>query len=153
MTPAGRAQRVRAACADDEGAISLYIAIMAVAFIAMLGLVVDGGGALSTRERAADLATQAARAGANSFTATSLRGAAGGLAEANTATSAAERVVIDAGLNASAAQVTVRGTTVTVKVTVPKRTVILSAVGLDDISQSATGTATAVYGGTTQEGG
>ena len=41
----------------------------------------------------------------------------------------------------------------TVKVTVPKRTVILSAVGLQDISQSATATATAVFGGTTQEGG
>ena len=101
MTPAVRVQRVSlVAGSDDEGSISLYMAIMAVAFIAMLGLVVDGGAALSTRERAADLATQAARAGANSFTATSLRGAGGNLAESNTATSAADQVVIDAGLNA-----------------------------------------------------
>ena len=150
MTPP---ESLRRGYGDDEGSISLYMAIMAVAFIAMLGLVVDGGAALSTRERAADLATQAARAGANSFTAGSLRGGGGNLAESSTATHAADQVVIDAGLNANAAQVTVRGATVTVKVTVPKTTVILSAVGLNDISQSATATATAVYGGTTQEGG
>jgi hypothetical protein len=42
---------------------------------------------------------------------------------------------------------------VTVKVTVPKHAVILSAVGVDDLSQTASASATALYGGTTQDGG
>ena len=46
--------------------------------------------------------------------------------------------------------VSVNGQMVSVTVTIRKRTVILSAVGLDDTSQTASASATALYGGTTQ---
>lgn len=136
----------------DHGSISLYFAIVTVAAMAMAGLVVDGGAALATRERAADLATAAARAGATALTPASLRGLTSGLqADPSAATRAADLILTDAGATGT---VVVTGATVTVTVHVPRHTVILSAVGLDDISQSATATATAVVGtATTPDGG
>lgn len=143
--------RTRLRRGGDRGSISLYFAIITIAALAMAGLVLDGGAALAAREKAADLATQAARAGANALAPASLRGEPGDLR----ADPAAARQAVDELLNAAGAhgKTTVSGDTVAVKVTVPKHTVILSAVGVDDISQTASARATAVYGGTTQDGG
>lgn len=128
----------------DRGSISLYFAIVTLAALVLAGLVLDGGAALATRERAADLATQAARAGATALTPGSLRGLPAGLrADPAAATQAADAVLSDGGATGA---VTVAGATVTVTAHVPRRTVILSAVGLGDISQSASATATAVVG-------
>ena len=135
----------------ERGSISLYFAITAFAAFVMLGFVVDGGAALATRERAADLATQAARAGADAFSPPTLRGQPTGLsADPAAAQAAANRVLAAAGASGT---VTVDGNQVTVRVTVSRSTVILSAVGLDDISQTASATATAIYGGTTPGSG
>lgn len=137
--------------ARERGSISLYFAIITIAAIAMAGMVIDGGAALATRERAADVATQAARAGANALTPQSLRtGPADLRVDPVAAQSAARRVLQAAGATGT---VTVDGDTVTAHVTIHKHTVVLSAVGLDDISQSATSTATTIYGASTQEGG
>ncbi len=148
-----RASRIatRARLAEDRGSISLYFAIITIATLVMAGLVLDGGAALAARERAADLATQAARSGADALTPTSLRGAPGALQADPAAARQAVNTLLDAaGANGT---VTVSGHTVTVAVTVPKHTVILSAVGVEDISQTASASATALYGGTTQDGG
>lgn len=135
----------------ERGSIALYFAIVTIAALVMAGLVLDGGAALATRERAAGLATQAARAGADALTPASLRDQPGGL-QANpvAAQQAVTRLLDAAGATGKA---TISGDVVTVKVTVPKHSVILSAVGVDDISQTATASATALYGGTTQDGG
>jgi Flp pilus assembly protein TadG len=134
----------------DRGSISLYFAITALAALVMAGLVVDGGAALATRERAADLATQAARAGATALT--SLRGTPTDLqADPTAATQAAQAILNDAG---ATGHVTVSGDTVTVTAHLPRHTMILSAVGLTNISQTATASATAVIGTATgPEGG
>jgi Flp pilus assembly protein TadG len=135
----------------DRGSISLYFAIITIAAVVMAGLVVDGGAALSTRERAADLATQAARAGASALTPISLRGLPTGLqADPAAATQAADQVLTDGGATGT---VTVTGATVTVTAHIARRTVILSAVGLTDISQSATASATPVVGTATTPDG
>lgn len=142
-------RRTRAA-GGDRGSVALYFAIVAVAAIAMAGLVVDGGAALATRERAADVATQAARAGANALTPQSVRGLPSGLqADPVAAQAAANRVLAAASAEGT---VTVDGGTVTVTSTIHRRTAILSAVGVTDISQSASASATSIYGGTTQGG-
>lgn len=52
---------------DDRGTLSLYVAFLAPAILALSGLVIDGGGALVAKQRAADQAEQAARAGANAI--------------------------------------------------------------------------------------
>jgi Flp pilus assembly protein TadG len=135
----------------DRGSIALYFAIAALAALVMAGLVIDGGAALATRERAADLATQAARDGATALTPTSLRSAPAQLqADPTAATQAADAILTDGG---ATGQVTVAGDTVTVTAHLPRHTVILSAVGLTNISQTATASATAVVGtATTPEG-
>jgi Flp pilus assembly protein TadG len=136
----------------ERGSIALYFAITTLAALVMAGLVIDGGAALATRERAADLATQAARAGATALTPTSLRDAPGQLqANPTAATTAADAVLTDGG---ATGEVTVNGDTVTVTAHLPRHTVILSAVGLSDISQTATASASAVLGTATEpEGG
>lgn len=52
---------------NDSGSLSLYVAILAVPILLLAGLVIDGGGALVAKQRAADQAEQAARAGANAI--------------------------------------------------------------------------------------
>ena len=136
----------------ERGSIALYFAIVAFAAFMMLGFVLDGGAALATRERAADLATQAARAGADALSPATLRGQPTGLrADPAAARQAATQLVDAAGATVDA--VSVNGDQVTVKVTVPRKSVILSAVGVHDLSQSATATATAIFGGARTTGG
>ena len=48
----------------ERGSTALFVAIFAPAMIFMAGLVIDGGAALEAKQRAADIAEQAARAAA-----------------------------------------------------------------------------------------
>ena len=59
----------------DRGSVSLYLAIFGIAAFALLALLVDGGTALNAKERAADIAEQAARAAANQISVAGLRAA------------------------------------------------------------------------------
>jgi Flp pilus assembly protein TadG len=56
--------RARTVWRDDDGAITLMVTVMAVAFLALAGLVFDGARALHARGRAVAYAEEAARAGA-----------------------------------------------------------------------------------------
>ena len=49
---------------DDRGVVTTYVAILATALLFVTGLVVDGGGKISTYIEASNLASGAARAGA-----------------------------------------------------------------------------------------
>jgi Putative Flp pilus-assembly TadE/G-like len=51
--------------AGDRGTVAMFTTIFAVFVIALAGLVVDGGLAIHARQRAADIAEQAARAAAD----------------------------------------------------------------------------------------
>ena len=59
--------------ADDRGTVALFTAIFALFVIMLAGLLVDGGLAIHARERAADIAEQAARAGADDIDVDALR--------------------------------------------------------------------------------
>lgn len=135
----------------DEGSISLYFAIIATAALVMAGLVVDGGTALAARGRAADLATQAARAGADALAPPAVREQPDTIRLDPTAATRAAQAVLAAG--GATGEVSVDGASVTVTAHLQRHTSILSAVGLTDISQSASATAQPIYGGPTQEGG
>jgi Flp pilus assembly protein TadG len=50
--------------AGDRGSAALFVAIFAPAMLFLAGLVIDGGAAIEARQRASDIAEQAARAGA-----------------------------------------------------------------------------------------
>ena len=131
---------------SDAGFMSLYVVVITVGLLAMAGLVIDGGNALAAREQAADVAQQAARAGADALTPESLRGNPTGLTASPAAAQAAANRVLDAAHVAGT--VRVDGDNVTVKVVVHQNTTILSAFGVGPIEGKATATATAVTGTT-----
>ena len=84
----------------DRGSVTAYLLVTMVALFALAGLVLDGGAALAAHGRAADIAQQAARAGADALDETSLRSAtpAGFTANPAAARSAADRVLTAAGV-------------------------------------------------------
>ena len=122
--------------------------VLTVGLLAMAGLVIDGGNALAAREQAADTAQQAARAGADALSPDSLRaGNPSELAATQAAAqSAANRVLASDGVTGT---VIVAGDNVTVTVVVHKATTILSAVGVTQLSGTATASAIALHGTTT----
>lgn len=135
----------------ERGYIGLYVIAMMMGLFALAGLVVDGGNAIAAREQAADLSEQAARAGADALSPSSLRGAnPGGLSATPAgARAAADRVLATGGVSGT---VTVNGDNVRVTVVIHKPTTILSAFGMNQISGSATASATAIHGTTTGSG-
>ena len=58
-------QRLRAKFRDDKGVATIYFVIMTVAFLAIVGLVVDGAGKVQANQQAYTTAASAARAAAN----------------------------------------------------------------------------------------
>jgi Flp pilus assembly protein TadG len=60
---------------DDRGSVAVFTVVFAVAVIFLLALIVDGGNAMNARERAADIAGQAARAAADDISPATLRSA------------------------------------------------------------------------------
>jgi Flp pilus assembly protein TadG len=77
----------------DRGSISLFLAIFTVAAFALLALLVDGGTAINAKERAADIAEQAARAAANQIDVADLRSLAPSVVIGPGACQAAENIV------------------------------------------------------------
>ena len=131
----------------EAGFVSLYVVVITVGLLAMAGLVIDGGNALAARGQAADVAQQAARAGADALSPESLRGRPTGLtASPAAAQAAADRVLDTAGVSGA---VSVDGADVSVTVVVRKDTTILSAFGVGPIEGRANSTATALHGTTT----
>src|SRR5215469_10190122 len=59
--------------AGERGSVAVFTAVFAFAVLLLLALLVDGGNALNARERAADLAEQAARAAATDLSIPALR--------------------------------------------------------------------------------
>jgi Flp pilus assembly protein TadG len=53
--------------ADERGSLSLFAVIFTLVVLMLAGLVYDGGLAVAARQRAADVAESAARAGANAI--------------------------------------------------------------------------------------
>jgi hypothetical protein len=148
-----RRERRHPSTADSErGSLVLYLLPVTLVLLLFAGLVFDGGTALAARGRAADLAAQAARAGADALTPASLR--AGGPVDLRidpvTAQAAGQRVLAAAGARGT---ITVHDNdVVTVTATVPARTAILSAIGIDDASGTATASATPVHAVASQGG-
>ena len=57
----------------DRGTLSLFVVLFTPVVVLLAGLLVNGGIAINARERAADVAQQAARAGANDLNVAALR--------------------------------------------------------------------------------
>lgn len=126
----------------EGGSISAFVALLAVALFALLGLVVDGGRAVSDRLAVAAVAEQAARAGADQVSVAALHS---GQVEVDptAARSAAMALLGAAGVEGT---VVVVGESVSVHATFDQPTVILGIVGIDSMSGTVDETATDVHG-------
>jgi Flp pilus assembly protein TadG len=137
----------------DRGSVTIFLVVFTLAALALASLIVDGGTVLNTEERAADIAQQAARAGANQLNIQALR--AGTVAVDPVTGCAAANVIVQQYATANNVDVTGHtctgtGALVTVTVTVTSRPVILQAFG--SFSKTATETANVVCGSATQRG-
>ena len=121
----------------DAGSVTIVMLLLAVALFAVCGLVIDGGRAITARQRAANHAEQAARAGASALSEQALRG--GRLrpdpGAARAAALAFLRHTGEAGI------VTVTGDRVTVQVRTSIRTGLLGLIGKHHFDVVATATA------------
>jgi hypothetical protein len=125
---------------SERGSVSAFLALLAVALLAVAGLVVDGGSALAAKRGAIDEAEQAARAGAAVLAESEVRSASGG---PGSAVSAAEDYLASAGHPGVA---WVAGNQVIARIAYSKPTVLLGIVGVGSVQVSGEGRATNVHG-------
>lgn len=100
---------------DDEGSVTAFVAIVAIALVMVAGMAYDGGQVIAAHSRARSDAAKAARAGAQEIDITTLRSSGEAVLDARTAESAALAYLADVGATGT---VTVDGPTITVTVTV-----------------------------------
>jgi Flp pilus assembly protein TadG len=127
----------------DSGRVTAFVTIITLALLAVVGLVWDGGMALSAKTQALDLAQAAARAGAQQLDLGLYRTTGHARLNPQKAASAAR-----AWLTVARAQGEATATTTTVTVTVQRATTtdLLQVVGVRHLHVSASATATAVQG-------
>lgn len=121
---------------DERGSITAFVVVTMVGLMACLALVVDGGRLVAARTRAADLAENAARVGAQE--ASGLRGGEAWVVDADRARSAAQQFLADRGASGS---VVVSGRRVSVTVTIDQPLPLLGVFGDDSRMVTATRTA------------
>jgi Flp pilus assembly protein TadG len=115
----------------EEGFTTLFVVLIALALLAMAGLVIDGGYAMASNRRLAGQAEQAARIGADALDQDSLRD--GGVPEVDRAKAIAAAQNYLSQVGAPRGQVSIDGGTVSVTLKSHSETAILSAVGVTEL--------------------
>jgi Flp pilus assembly protein TadG len=148
----------------DRGSVAVFTVVFAVAVIFLLALIVDGGNAMNARERAADIAGQAARAAADDISPATLRsGTLSGNAlpiDWDSACGFAQQVVQKYGAGLTGTKVTMSAcpgrqssaTQAAITVQVVTQPLIGGGI-LGTFTETATGTATSECGNAVQQGG
>lgn len=137
----GRWRRRAGRLGDDRGSAAGWaIGTIAVGLL-LAGLLFDGAAAMTAKADAWSTAQQAARRGADQLDLATLRTSGEVLIDPAAAESAAAQWLAQAGV---AGTVVATVEQVSVTVTVTEATVLLSAVGLDEYTLSATATAEAI---------
>ena len=124
----------------ESGMVTAFVVIFTLALLLMAGLVLDGGLALATKVQAIDDAQAAARAGAQAIDIPTYRASGQITLDPAQAAADAERYLAAAGHTGT---VSVNGKQVTVTVTITEPTQILSLAGINHLTETGTGTATA----------
>jgi Flp pilus assembly protein TadG len=133
----------------DGGAATVLLLLLTPALFALAGLVLDGGTHLAARQRAADLAEQAARAGADQLDTSGLRSTAQPLLDTTRATTAACRYVrtMEPDATCTATVLPAAGTQeLQVRVRTVTPTALLGLIGINTLHADALGSAQAVTG-------
>ena len=129
--------------ASESGMVTAFVVIFTLALLLMAGLVLDGGLALAAKVQAIDDAQAAARAGAQAIDIPTYRASGQITLDPAQATADAEHYLAAAGHTGT---VSVNGEQVTVTVTITQPTQILSLAGIDHLTETGTGSATAEQG-------
>jgi Flp pilus assembly protein TadG len=142
----------------DRGSVAVFTAVFALAVILLLALLVDGGSELNARERAADIAEQAARAAATDLLTADLRNTSAVTIDWATACAYARQAVTayakgfnqltEARMTSCAPGANPRIATVTVTVTTRP---VIPAPGFSTLTVTATQSATAACGNADQQ--
>ena len=134
----------------EAGAAAVILVLLTPVLFALAGLVLDGGRAIAARQRAADVAEQAARAGVDALDVGALRATGADTIDPDAARAAACRYVVTAAPGAGCT-VRVGADTVTVEVATRTPTVLLGLVGVDSLHAASTATAAPATGVRTVE--
>ncbi len=136
MVPASRART------GESGVISLFVAVLFVAFFLVVGIVVDSAELRGQRRALSDLARQAARAAVQEVDVTAYRATGTVRLDAAAASATARALAVRSGLEAD---VTIEGDRAAVRLSkaVPVRVLGL---GERDVTVRAAGEARAVWG-------
>ena len=136
-------RRIGARRDDDRGAIALFVVVFAVALLAAVGLVVDGGGKVRALQRADEAAREAARAGSQMLDLpAAVRG--DGVRIDRAAAARAARAYLDAaGVEGTVA---VHGNAVRVSTSVTYQPVFLGVTGVGPITVTGSASARPVTG-------
>jgi Flp pilus assembly protein TadG len=130
---------------SDRGALSLMIVVLFVAFIALAGIVVDGGAKLDADQNAYALAQEAARAGANSVDTSTAYQSGSFVVDPAQAQEAASSYLSAAGQHDFSVHAVGRRE-IWVSVTITEPTLFLAIIGIGHFTCTGTATATLVTG-------
>ena len=130
---------------SDSGSLTLMLAVLMVALLALAGLVIDGGRKLDATQKAYAIAQEAARAGAGQVNTSAVYRSGTFKVNPAQAQAAAQTYLMNAGYGHSG-RVTVTGNRITVRVQVTERTTVLSLIGISKITVSGTAVASLVSG-------
>jgi len=135
---------LRARVGEEDGMVTAFVVVFTLALLLMAGLVLDGGLTLAAKVQAIDEAQAAARAGAQAIDIPTYRATGQITLDPAQATTDAEDYLAAAGHSGT---VTVNGNQVTVTVSITQEMQILSIGGIDHLTVTGTGTATAEQNG------
>ncbi|MEG9227292.1 TadE/TadG family type IV pilus assembly protein [Aeromicrobium sp. Sec7.5] len=127
---------------DERGSTTIFILVMALALFGSAALVIDGGYALSERRELTNQAEQAARVGADALNQNSLRD--GGRVSVDPARARAAADAYLRAVDAPPSTITITGSRVTVTLSTTYDTVLLSVIGMNEMSVSGSGSAESI---------
>ena len=122
-------RRVRRSAADDRGAVTVFVAIVAVGLMALAGLVVDGGAKVRAVQRADRVAAEAARAAGQAVDVAGVLAGRELRVDRGAAVHAAEEYLRSAGVNGTV-RIVHGGSGVEVTTTTSAPTVFLGLIGV-----------------------
>ncbi|MFF4146785.1 TadE/TadG family type IV pilus assembly protein [Streptomyces sp. NPDC001698] len=142
---------LRRARLDDQGGVTVFVAVCVIALIGIIGVAVDGGSKMRATERADFIAGEAARAGGQAIDPADAISGTGIVVDPHAAAAAAQSYLRSAGATGTVS-VSDDGRALTVTVTGSYNTKFLSVVGIGSLSVTGHGKATLLHGVTAPEG-
>lgn len=129
---------------SDSGSLTLMLAVLMVAILALAGLVIDGGRKLDATQKAYAIAQEAARAGAGQVNTSAAYRSGSYQVDPQQARAAALAYLASAGYQGSS--VTVSGNQIRVTVRVRESTTLLPLVGISAFTSTGSAVASLVTG-------